>query len=91
MRVGWAPAECAKLDKCLQADELHVLKGFGKAHGQQGEAHLDLCGLLCVCCLCWPEAQGGGMTPVWWVRLNSYLLPCFSWKLPAHYVLLLCQ
>lgn len=34
-----------------------VLKGFGKAHGQQHEAHLGLCGLVCACCLCWPEAQ----------------------------------
>lgn len=25
-----------------------VLKGFGKTHGQQDEAHLDLCGLVCV-------------------------------------------
>lgn len=53
MQVGWAPAEYAKLDKCLLMSS--VLRGFGKAHGQQGEAHLDLCGL--VCCLCWPEAQ----------------------------------
>lgn len=27
-----------------------VLKGFGKAHGQQGEAHLD-CVAWCVCVL----------------------------------------
>lgn len=25
-----------------------VRKGFGKTHGQQDEAHLDLCGLVCV-------------------------------------------
>lgn len=43
-----------------------VLKGFGKAHGQQAEdeARLGFCGLVHVVSA-GLQPRGGGMTPVW--------------------------